>query len=179
MDEMIENGTSGGLLWSLRGHRRHGGFYYHNENGSHYNAYHWPGFNAGNGYDERALLSLIRKKAFEIQCLPETPLQAPVEMPIWLPANPAHTLNWRGVTGAANYIVERAESADGEWITVGYCVEDAVVWDVKSYEESGYAAPLPLFDDLSALPGHRYYYRVRAQNAAGVGPWSDVRFIQR
>jgi hypothetical protein len=179
LDEIVDNGTSGALLWSLRGHRRDGGFYYHNENGSHYNSYHWPGFSVGDSYDERSLLALIRKRAFEIQGLAENPVPAPIDMPIWTESALPYTLNWRGVTGASSYIIERADSAEGSWYVVGSAVEDAVVHDVKSYEESQYAIPLPLFNDFSALPGRVYFYRIRAQNAAGLGPWSDIRQVQR
>ena len=46
----IEDGIAGALLWSLRFHRRDGGFYWHMEvgtGGNFYKAYHWPGFDSG------------------------------------------------------------------------------------------------------------------------------------
>jgi len=49
IEALISNDVSGGLLWGLRPHRGDGGFYYHNESGTVYNSYHWPGFAAGAG----------------------------------------------------------------------------------------------------------------------------------
>src|SRR5690606_25532717 len=46
-DEVIANGTSGAMLWSMRGHREAGGSFTHNENaykGVTFRSYHWPGF---------------------------------------------------------------------------------------------------------------------------------------
>ena len=58
IDAVIEDGISGALLWSLRMHRREGGFYWHMEVGTGrniYKAYHWPGFASGDRYDERQM----------------------------------------------------------------------------------------------------------------------------
>ncbi|MCG6923140.1 MAG: hypothetical protein LJF15_18950, partial [Acidobacteria bacterium] len=46
------------LVWSLRSHRREGGFYWHSEpfGSGLFKAYHWPGFASGDDYDERDLL---------------------------------------------------------------------------------------------------------------------------
>ena len=68
----IDDGTSGALLWSLRMHRREGGFYWHMEVGTGrniYKAFHWPGFASGDRYDERAVMKLVRDKAYEIRGL--------------------------------------------------------------------------------------------------------------
>ena len=51
-------------------HRREGGFYWHMEVGTGrniYKAYHWPGFDSGERYDERNVLRLMREKAFQIR----------------------------------------------------------------------------------------------------------------
>ena len=56
-DAAIDDGIAGALLWSLRFHRRDGGFYWHMEvgtGGNFYKAYHWPGFASGAAYDETA-----------------------------------------------------------------------------------------------------------------------------
>jgi hypothetical protein len=49
---------AGALVWSLRSHRREGGFYWHSEpfGSGLFKAYHWPGFASGDDYDERDLL---------------------------------------------------------------------------------------------------------------------------
>ena len=76
----IDDGISGALLWSLRMHRREGGFYWHMEVGTGrniYKAFHWPGFASGDRYDERAVLKLMRDKAFEIRGVPPPPLERP------------------------------------------------------------------------------------------------------
>jgi hypothetical protein len=46
LDDAIESGISGALVWSLRFHRHEGGFYWHSEplGGGLFKAYHWPGF---------------------------------------------------------------------------------------------------------------------------------------
>ena len=67
---MVDDGISGGLLWSLRMHRREGGFYWHMEVGTGrniYKAFHWPGFASGDRYDERAVMQLMREKAYRFR----------------------------------------------------------------------------------------------------------------
>jgi endo-1,4-beta-mannosidase len=58
LDELIASDVSGALVWSLRSHRREGGFYWHSEpfGSGLFKAYHWPGFASGDDYDERDLL---------------------------------------------------------------------------------------------------------------------------
>ncbi len=174
IDTIIDNQTCGALLWSLRGHRRDGGFYYHNENGSHYNSYHHPGFSAGDSYDERRLLTLIRQKAFAIRGLPAPPIEPPSGAPVWISCSQEAGLVWRGVTGAETYTVERTETPDGVWQTIASAVEDAVIMDVKSYEDSRASEAPPLFKDMLSEAHVGCYYRVRGQNRAGVGAWSAV-----
>ena len=56
LDNAIENGTSGAMIWSLRYHSRDGGFYPHTEstfNGVFYGAYRWPGFPSGKASTRR------------------------------------------------------------------------------------------------------------------------------
>ena len=82
---MIDDGISGALLWSLRMHRREGGFYWHMEVGTGrniYKAYHWPGFASGERYDERSVMQLMRQKAHEIRGdeLPPMPSPAAAEV---------------------------------------------------------------------------------------------------
>ncbi len=156
LDTILEEGIAGGLVWSLRGHDRDGGFYWHQEphGGDLFKAYHWPGFAEGEGYDESRFLSALRERAFRIRGL-EAPSLAPPGAPELLEVTAGGLVTWRGSAGACGYDVERAVSAAGPWVTVGYDVSDARV----QYR--------PLFSDETALPGRSYHYRVRARNPAG------------
>jgi hypothetical protein len=154
---------SGALIWSLRFHDRDGGFYWHNEpyGGDIYKSYHWPGFASGAAYDEMNLLTLMRKKAFEIRGLPTPPIEKPA-MPVLLDINDVAAISWQGSTGASGYNVERAENKDGQWEVIGRNISDAAL----QYR--------PLFNDTSAQHGKSYYYRVIAQNSAGTSPPSNI-----
>lgn len=159
MDEVIRNGTTGALLWSLRGHRRDGGFYYHNESGTQFNSYHWPGFPSGDRMDERRMLALLRNRAYRIQGLRVPPLPRPEGIPLILPPLRPQALHWRGVTGASHYEVERRELPHGPWRRLASHVTD----DDKKRR---------MFSDVTATSGQQYEYRVRARNASGTGPFS-------
>lgn len=164
LDSVIANKQiAGALAWSLRHHRRHGGFYWHSEplGGGVYKAYHWPGFVSGQKYDEINLLDMYRGKAFEIQGLRAPPVPVP-QVPVLLPIEHAHSISWRGSAGAAGYNVERASSKDGPWHLVGSNVSDA---DVPYF---------PLFHDKTAEFGAQYYYRVIALNRAGGSKPSNI-----
>ncbi|MBN2024403.1 MAG: cellulase family glycosylhydrolase [Pirellulales bacterium] len=163
LDRVIENGTCGALIWSLRCHNRDGGFYWHSEPLGHgkYKAYHWPGFAEGAAHDEPAVLDLMRRKAFAIRGLAAPPL-APPEAPRLLPIDDVAAIAWQGSAGATAYNVERAASRDGPWTVVGENVSDAAV----QYR--------PLFADVAAAPPGPYYYRVIATNSAGSSPPSEA-----
>jgi hypothetical protein len=170
MDEKI----SGALIWSLRFHNRDGGFYSHSEpfGGDIFKAYHWPGFASGDAFDETRLLSLIRRKSFEIRNIPAPPLEKPAA-PLLLDIKDDAEISWQGSAGASSYNVERAQSknpaspkgyaeASGPWLTAGNNISDA---DLQ-YR--------PLFNDTGAETGKSYYYRVIAQNSAGISEPSNV-----
>ena len=161
MDEVIRNGTSGGLLWGIRSHRRDGGFYFHDESGG-YASYHWPGFSSGNEIDERKLLQILREKAYQIRGLTVPPVPIPQPAPVLLEIKSADDIIWRGSTGASGYDIERAENPGGPWVLVGKNIEDA-------------AKSRKLFSDKSAQKGTTYYYRVRAKNASGETEYSNVQ----
>jgi len=166
LDEVIENGTSGAYIWSLRYHSEDGGFYRHSEypmGGVMYESYHWPGFAEGSHYDEINALRLMRNKAYEIQGLPVPPLEVP-ESPVLLPTSTPLKLNWLGSAGAASYDVERAEGIDGPW----YCIR-RYLSDAKQVTELQ-----PLYADTVALKGVDYYYRVFARNDSGVSEASNI-----
>ncbi len=152
LDQVITNGASGALIWSLRIHSRDGGFYWHAEpaGGSLYKAYHWPGFPTGDAYDERVVLKLLRQKAYEIrgEALPELAAPAP---PVLLPAAGPHAIRWQGSVGATGYDLERSDQPSGPWTPIGLDVDESAV----QYN--------PRFCDPYAMPGSRYFYRVRAR----------------
>jgi hypothetical protein len=160
LDMVIENGTSGALIWSLRYHNRDGGFYWHTEMGD-FRSYHWPGFRSGDPYDETNLLNLMREKAFQIRGLPVPPIEVP-EPPVLLPVKEVSAISWQGSAGAKSYDVERAHSDNGPWTTVGKNISDAV----SQYK--------PLFNDTTVEIDRCYYYRVKAKNDAGVSHPSNV-----
>lgn len=147
LDTVISTGVSGIMVWSLRGHNRDGGFYYHGR------SFRWPGFPSGNSYDERNVVTLFRQKAYEITRRPVEPLPVP-EPPVLLPIQTPYKISWKGSTGASHYVVERKEEA-GAWRILDREVSDAV---------RGYR---PLWADTTVSLGTRYSYRVRASNASG------------
>jgi mannan endo-1,4-beta-mannosidase len=163
LDYTIANDIAGALIWSLRFRRREGGFYRHSEPAGHglYKAYLWPGFPGGEGYDERDLLALMRRKAHEISGAPLLPLLVPAA-PVMLPIDNAAHISWQGSAGAEAYDIQRTESVFQPWQTVGYNVSDA---DVEYF---------PLFHDATVQVGKSYYYRAIAKNQAGVSAPSNV-----
>ena len=163
LDTVIANGTSGALIWSLRFRSRDGGFYWHSEpfGGDRYKAYHWPGFDSGQAYDERNLVALMRQKAFEIQGKSAPKLAAP-QPPRLLPIEDVAAISWQGSAGAASYIVERTSGQNGPWTVVGRDISDA-------------ATPYrPLFSDDAVDVGKAYFYRVKAVNVGGTSEPSNV-----
>lgn len=153
LDTIIKGNTSGALIWSLRYRSRDGGFYWHSEpfGGDKYKAYHWPGFESGAAYDERNLLALMRRKAYEIQGRDVPELPTPPR-PVMLPIEDVSAISWQGSAGAESYTVQRGPTATGPWKIVGRDISDAAL----PYR--------PLFNDTSAAIGRKYYYRVIAQN---------------
>ncbi len=159
-DTIIRLGLTGGLLWSLRFRNREGGFYNHYEyNG--YSAYRWPGFQDGDDYDERMVLSLIRDKAYEIDGVLPPRIPAPAA-PVLLECNDVSALSWRGSVGARSYTVERKDADSLKWNTVA-----------ASVDESRYQFR-PLFSDETAAIGGRYLYRVQARNESGTSDYSNT-----
>ena len=158
-----EPAIAGALIWSLRRHHEGGGFYHHTEPIGHglYRAYHWPGFDAGEAYDERAVLALMRDRAFAIQGL-DAPPRRPPAAPAVIPFHGAPVFSWRGSAGAAGYDIQRSVAADGPWRTLA--------WNVDDVATPGFA----LFSDATAQPGQAYFYRVLARNRGGVSPPSPA-----
>jgi mannan endo-1,4-beta-mannosidase len=163
LDTVINENISGALIWSLRYHNRVGGFYSHSEPYGEdlYKAYHWPGFASGSAFDETNLLSLMRRKAFEVRNMPVPAIEKPAP-PVLLDIKDVAAISWRGSVGAAVYTVERAESKDGPWQIAGKNISDA---------DFQYR---PLFNDTGAETGKNYYYRVTAENSSGKSEPSNV-----
>ena len=186
MKTIMDTGMSGGLLWSLRFRDRDGGFYWHSEpdGAKLYKAFHWPASALGDAYDEVNLMAITRSNAFAIRGLtaPAIPVPAPPKLlPITgspaflerlkfsfrrlfhhaLVAQDASGISWQGSVGAAGYQVERAAKSDGPWEIIASNVDEAAV----QYR--------PLFADEN-VPAGKWFYRVRAQNGAGISEPSNI-----
>lgn len=158
MDTIIaEQAVAGGLIWSLRFHNQDGGYYWHHEpwGGDFFKAYHWPGGPAGAAYDEPRFMRLVRAKAFEIQRKPVPPLEIPAA-PELCSVTDGGIANWRGSVGAASYELQRADKSDGPWQPVAWQLTD----DATQYR--------PLAADEFTRAGQAYFYRLVAQNEAGM-----------
>lgn len=178
MKTIRETGIVGGLMWSIRSHRRDGGWYYHNEGGTPVNSFHVPGFSAGFTYDEVRLLELLRKEAYLIRGIPAPEVEKPAPAPILFLKKDGFT--WRGSTGAAFYTIERAQSPKGPWKVLATGLEDSVLSEVAKFEASPEASePLTLFADEWAEPGQTYYYRIKGVNVAGDSGWSEIVKVQK
>ncbi|MGD0596499.1 MAG: hypothetical protein ABSA64_03125 [Sedimentisphaerales bacterium] len=163
LDTVINEKINGVLIWSLRFHNRDGGFYSHSEpyGGDIYKAYHWPGFASGNAFDETNVLSLMRRKSFEIRNMPVLAIEKPAA-PVLLDIKDVAAVSWQGSAGASGYAVERAESKNGPWQIAGRNISDA---------DFQYR---PLFNDTGVEVGKSYFYRVTAQNIAGESKPSNI-----
>ena len=126
-----------------------------------FKAYHWPGFESGEDYEERRLLAVMRDRAFAIQGVEAPPLEVP-KAPHLLPIEDVSRISWQGAGGASADVVERSEKEDGPWRVVADDVSDASV----PYE--------PLFHVAAAVVGGGDHYRVRARNVAGTSAPSNV-----
>ena len=195
LDAVMDEKISGVLIWSLRFHDRDGGFYWHSEpyGGDIYKAYHWPGFASGDAFDETNVLSLMRRKAFEIRNMPVPAIEKPASpVLLWhgLPAredtaNPqdalrrmavpldAATVSWQGSAGASGYTVERAENKSPA-SPKGYA-EASGPWQIAGQNISDADFQYrPLFNDTGVEIGKSYFYRVTARNSAGESKPSNI-----
>ena len=173
MDTICNSGISGGLLWSIRSHRRDGGWYYHNEGGTPINSFHVPGFSSGFPFDEKRMLDLIRVKSAKINESEIISIKIPSPAPILMIEKDGFT--WRGSCGATSYTLERAENPNRVWSVIATGLDDSVIFDVKNFEDTPEASnPLVLFHDLTAKPGNVYYYRIKAENEAGFSEYSNI-----
>jgi hypothetical protein len=173
MDTICNSGISGGLIWSIRSHRRDGGWYYHNEGGTKINSFHVPGFSVGYSYEETRILDVLRKKAYQIRNICSPPIQKPEPDPVLFIKDNGFT--WKGSTGAKYYTIERSENINGPWIVISTGIEDSIIGDVASFENSAEAKdPLILYFDENKHFGKKYYYRIKATNEAGETNYSNI-----
>lgn len=159
-DTIINQGLSGGMIWSLRQRNREGGFYQHYE----YNkvgAYRWPGFINGDIYSECLVLAIIREKAHQIDSTTVPRLPIPLA-PKLLSIKNVGEISWQGSTGAEFYKVERRSAEDTTWGMIA-----------DNVDESEYQYR-PLFDDETAVVGKTYFYRVKAKNEIGESEYSNI-----
>ena len=108
---VMEQPIEGALIWSLRGHNSDGGFYHHMERAP-FEAFHFPGFDTGDGYDEKTILQLMRSLAFGSRNLPVPPIPAP-PAPTVIAVTAQGAVRFRGSVGARDYNIERQSAADG------------------------------------------------------------------
>jgi len=162
MNAIDASTASGGLLWSLRFRNRDGGFYWHSEpfGGNLYKAFHWPPSPLGEPYDEAQLLNAAREKAFVIRGLAVPPIAAP-PAPKLLPIADAGAISWQGTVGASGYQVERAANESGEWQIIATNVDEAFTQYRPQYADEN-------------VPTGKWFYRVRAKNAAGLSEPSNI-----
>lgn len=157
--------VAGGLMWNLRVHSVNGGYFRKDGQtiaGVFYRGYRWPGYPvSGDAWDEPGALAVVRARAFQIRGLAVPPVPVPVAP--WLFVAPlAHQLTWRGATGAASYIVERANDPAGPWTEIATGVTD----DRDAGE--------PLYTDPDLPQATSHYYRVKARNDTGTSEPSNV-----
>ncbi len=172
-----EPGIAGGLLWAMRGHRRDGGWYCHNEGGTPVNSYHHPGFSVGFAYDETRVLDQLRGFAYAMRGQALPPIEKPSPAPVLARTGKGadRGLTWRGSTGASSYVIERATSAAGPWTAVATDLEDSVVAHAKTFESSPESAfPLALWHDENAPTDRSWFYRIKGVNLAGETDYSSV-----
>ncbi|MDD4496228.1 MAG: cellulase family glycosylhydrolase [Eubacteriales bacterium] len=161
-DEVIDNGLSGALVWSLRMHDSRGGFAQHRENDV-FAAYHWPGFDKCMSYQEVELLRATYLKAYEIQGKKPKLIQKP-DVPKFIEPvkNPQAQIKFQGSTGAYAYDIQRAEKANGPWTTIGVDIQD----------DFHYAAAIFKDKTPDLKEDKTYYYRIRAKSTGGFSDWS-------
>ena len=173
LETIRETDITGGLLWSVRGHRRDGGWYYHNEGGTSVNSFHYPGFSAGRVYDEKRTLDLMRTEAYLLKGEALPAIKAPSQAPVLFAHKDGFT--WRGSTGASYYVIERSESPEGQWKVLATGLEDSVIADVIAFEYSPEAAePLVFYHDETKDKNKKYYYRLKGVNEGGSSEYSNI-----
>jgi Cellulase (glycosyl hydrolase family 5) len=158
INEVINNGTTGAMIWKYVAHSVNGG--YNEHSGIDSLQFAWPPSPQCSLYDEVGTMNMMRNKAYQIRGQAVPAITAP-EAPVLLGISYVDSIKWKAGSGAETYDVERAASSDGPWTVVGADVTDNI-------------SVLPPFKDTSAVIGNSYYYRVKAKNSAGVSSYSNV-----
>jgi mannan endo-1,4-beta-mannosidase len=150
--------VSGDVFWDLWNHNDLGGWDGGGDGNGGGDGYtlHYPGSDAN--HQSRAAELLNHAYAMQGLAAPAPPVPG---APVLLAVTPNRELQWQGVAGAGNYTVERSTSGStGPWTVIcSACATD-------------FQTP---WQDPSALPTGQAWYRLAANNLAGVaGPWSNV-----
>ena len=163
MKAIMDSRHAGGLLWSLRFRDRDGGFYWHSEPD-------WAAIftRPSTGPVRPSARPMTKPISWRWSASMPSPsaawrrrrFRSRRRRPCCRSPMPA-AISWQGSVGAASYTVERAPKAGGPWTVVGKGIDESFV----QYR--------PLFADESA-PAGEWYYRVRANNAAGASEPSNV-----
>lgn len=117
VNAVVDEGTTGALIWSLRNYDSSGGWHWHCESGGTC-AYHWPGFESGAGYDEGVVLDLLHDAAWAVQG-GTAPPPSVRDVPHFLPIATPLDIQWRGVVGADRYDIERSQDGGVTWELAG------------------------------------------------------------
>ncbi|MBC8062703.1 MAG: CIA30 family protein [Clostridiaceae bacterium] len=163
-DEVVSDGTSGAMIWSLRPHNSLGGFNWHVEDPGNWAAYHWPGFASGDSYDETNIIKSVYKHAHTIdgEVAPTAiPAPDPLDKPSLFPITSVDDFRWTGVVGASSYEISRSNDGTTGWTVVG---------EGSDCGTSG----VRFFQDTSAIDGHTYFYKIRGKNESGYSGYSNV-----
>ncbi len=153
LDDIVNSGTTGALIWSLRSHRDTGGYYFVNDFEDRSDSFQWPGFDSTLPEGEPYIMKTMREYAYKIRGLDVPPMPVP-NAPYLLPIASSDAIRWKGSVGGYTYAVERAKRKTGPWSVIASDVFDST----KPYKP---------FNDTSAKPGQQYYYRVIAKNVDG------------
>jgi hypothetical protein len=160
LDTVIENGTCGAMIWSLRYRSKNGGFYFQgdpdNLNG---HCLIWPESPTRAGGIAQQKIEILRQCAYRISdnLIVDAVIPQP---PVLLPIHTLSDIRWLGSVGAQSYIVERAPSLRGAWTVIA-----------KGLTE--YSVPFQPFQD-DHPDQNEPYYRMKAVNAAGISKPSNV-----
>ena len=106
VDEFVNADSSGLLIWSLRGHSRHGGYIVHAENGGYF-SYHYPGFPKAEGFhaDEEKLFEIVEKAIASMNLERNLSIPNPPEFLDFSSNADSLSFNFRGSAGASNYSI--------------------------------------------------------------------------
>jgi len=156
----------GAMSWSIRHHHRDGGYYWHSEPSGLdiYKAFHWPGFETGDPYDESYLLNMFRDAAYAIQGkeVPQVSIPMP---PTLLPISDFNIIKWQGSMGAKYYEIYRRASGTRDWEKI------------ESYARDDQNPYFSGFIDKTSTIGESYDYKVKAVNESGTSDDSNIESV--